>query len=98
MLKELCAQSNTHITNINKLLKGVKSKISTNYICSNNKRIIIMTNKIAISPNLKIVEKYIKELNDIDSNNIMSTRLLQSKSYFKILGILYFLEDPNLPV
>jgi len=35
-----------------------------------------------------------KELNDVDSNNIMSPRL--SKSYLKILGILYFIENTNL--
>ena len=57
-----------------------------------------MTNKIAIFSNLNIVEKYIKDLNDIDLNNIMSLRLPQSKSYLKILGILYFLEDTNLSV
>lgn len=28
----------------------------------------------------------------------MSPRLLQSKSYLKILGILYFVNDTNLPV
>ena len=91
-------QSNTYITNINRLLKGVKSEISADYIHSDNKRIVIMTNKIAIFSNLNIVEKYIKDLNDIDLNNIMSLRLSQSKSYLKILGILYFLEDTNLSV
>ena len=38
-----------------------------------------------------------KELNNIDLNNI-SPRLPQSKSYLKILGIPYFLEDTNLSV
>ena len=28
----------------------------------------------------------------------MSPRLPQSKSYLKILGILYFVEDTNLPI
>jgi len=39
-----------------------------------------------------------KELNDINSNNVMSSRLLQSKSYLKILGIPYLWEDTNLSV
>jgi len=44
------------------------------------------------------MEKYIKDLNDIDSSNVMSPRLPQSKSYLKILGISYFVEDTNLPI
>ena len=55
-----------------------------------------MTNKIATFSDLNIVEKYMKELNDINLNNIMSPRLPQSKSYLKILDIPYFLEDTNL--
>ena len=55
-----------------------------------------MTKKVAISSNLNVVEKYMKELNNVDASNIMSSRLSQSKSYLKILGILYFIEDTNL--
>ena len=91
-------QSNVHIANINRLLKGVKSEISADYIHSDNKEIVIMTNKIATFSDLNIVEKYMKELNDIELNNIMSSRLPQFKSYLKILGIPYFLEDTNLYV
>jgi len=96
--KRVMTQSNAYIININRLLKGIKSEISADYIHSNNKGIIIMTNKIAIFSNLNIVQKYMKDLNDIDLNNIMSLRLPQSKFYLKILGILYFLEDTNLSV
>ena len=37
-----------------------------------------------------------KELNSVNSNDIMSPRLLQSKSYLK--SIPYFIEDTNLPI
>ena len=97
-VKIVTVQSNTYIANINRLLKEVKSEISADYIHSDNKIIVIITNKTVIFSNLNIVEKYIKELNYVDSNNIISPRLLQSKSYFKILNILYFLENTNLPV
>ena len=63
-----------------------------------NKGIIVTTNKVAVSSVLNMVEKYIKDLNNIDSSNTMSPRLLQSKSYLKILGILYFVEDTNLSI
>ena len=63
-----------------------------------NKGIIVTTNKVAVSSVLNMVEKYIKDLNNVDSSNTMSPRLLQSKSYLKILGILYFVEDTNLSI
>jgi len=85
----ITAQTNNYITNINRLLKDVKSEISADYIWSDNKRIIITTNEVAASFNLSIVEKYIKELNNVNSNDIMSPRLLQSKSYLKLLDIPY---------
>jgi len=91
-------QSNMHITNINRLLKGVKSKILADYICSDNKGIVVMTNKVTTSSNLNIVEKYMKELNDINLNDIISTKLSQSKSYLKILDISYFIDNTNLSV
>ena len=47
-------KSNTHIENIDKLLKGVKSDISANYIHSDSKKIIIMTNKITITSDLNV--------------------------------------------
>ena len=87
-----------HIVKINRLLKEVKSEILANYIHSDNKEIVITTNKIAVSSDLSIVKKYMKELNDINLNNIISSRLLQSKFYLKILGIFYFIDDTNLSI
>jgi len=43
--ERVIAQASNHISNINRLLKGVKSRISTDYIQSSNKRIVITTNK-----------------------------------------------------
>jgi len=91
-------KSNTHIANINKLLKEIKPDISANYIHSNNKKVIIITNKIVITSDLNIIEKYIKKLNDVDTINVISLRLLQSKSYLKILDISYFVKDTNLSI
>ena len=45
-----------------------------------------------------MIEKYLKNLNNIYSTNIISLRLSQSKSYLKILSILYFVENTNLLV
>lgn len=69
-----------------------------NYIYSNSKGIVITTNKRATLSDLNIIEKYMKDLNDVNSNNIIGPRLSQSKSYLKILGILYFMENINLSI
>ena len=58
----------------------------------------ITTNKAATLSNLNIVEKYINKLNNIDSSNITSLRLLQSKYYLKILDIPYLVDNINLPI
>ena len=92
-------KANIHISNINRLLKEVKSNISVDFIQSDNKRLIITTNKVAAASDLKYNQKIYEELeNDIDHSNIMSPRLPQSKFYLKILGILYFIENINLPI
>ena len=96
--EKIMAKVNTYVSNINRLLKGVKSEILVDFIQSDNKRLLTTTNKVATTSNIDIVEKYIKDLNNIDSNDIMSPRLPQYKSYLKILGILYFVKDTNFPI
>ena len=90
--EKVLANSNVHVANINRLLKGIKSKISADFIHSDNKGVIITTNKVASTSDMNIMEKYVKELNDVNLNNIMSSRLLQSKLYLKILSIPYFID------
>jgi len=84
------------ITNINKLFKNIKLEILVNFIWFDNKGIIVTTNNITTISDFNIIEKYVKDLNDVDSCKIMNPRLLQSKSYLKILGISYYVEDTNL--
>jgi len=90
------AKANTYISSIYRLLKEVKSEISIDFIQSDNKGLLITTNKVTTVSNLKIIEKYIKNLNNIDSDNVISFRLSQSKSYLKILSISYFVKNTNL--
>jgi len=95
-VERVMVQSNAHIANINWLLKGIKFEVSANYIWLNSKDIVVTTNKVAISSDLNMVEKYIKKLNNINVSDVMSPKLPQLKSYLKILGIPYFIEDTNL--
>jgi len=96
--KRVIAKANAHATNINRLLKRVKFTISIDFIYTDNKGILITTNNVASASDLNIIKKYVKELNDVDHNNIISLHLLQLKSYLKVLGISYLVEDTNLPI
>jgi len=59
---------------------------------------VITTNKVVVISNFSIIEKYIKNVDDIDINKVISSKLPQSKSYLKILDITYHIKDINLPI
>ena len=85
-MKRVIASFNIHVTNINRLLKNIKLEISIDFIQTDNKSIIVTTNKVTVTSNL----------NNVNSSNIKSLKLSQLKSYLKILSILYFVKDANL--
>ena len=68
----------TYITNINKYLKNSKSDIIADFICITNNRIVITTNKLVDQ--------------NVNSDLIKSPYLLKSKSYIKIIKLLYKIE------
>ena len=90
-----------HMANINKALKDIKSDVVGNFICANNRGLTITTNKVASTLDLNTIEKYIKNIKNVNAVNlddVMLLRLLQSKSYLKILEILYLIENMNIPI
>ena len=83
----------------------MKSNVSADFIHSNNKEVVITTNKAVATSNLNIVEKYLKELNNVDFNDIISPWLPQLTLYlesweFPISGkcksIYYIWYDRNI--
>jgi len=86
------------VANINQFLKSIKSENYADLIHSDNREIIITTNKVVLTLDMNTIKKYMKNLNDVDLNEVMSPRLPQLKSYLKILGILYFIKDTNFSV
>ncbi len=95
---KIMTKSNTHITNINRLLKDVKSDVLADFIHIDGKGMVITTNKVTANLNLNIIKKYIKNVDNINMNKVLSPRLSQSKYYLKILGISYYIKDINLPI
>ena len=89
-IAELIVNSaHNHITNINKCLRNSKSDIVADFIRSTNNGIIITTSKPANDLNLATIEKYFKSIQNINSDSIESPHLPKSKSYMKIIGLLY---------
>ena len=88
----------TYITNIHRVLNNIKSDIAANFIQSDNKGVIITTNKVANILDLQTIEWYVKNINNIELNQVEALRLPQSKSYLKIISIPYILDDANSPI
>ena len=85
--------AHTHIINVNKYLKNSKLDIVTDFIHITNNGIIITTNKPANNLNLSTIEKYLKNIQNVDSDLIESPCLPKSKSYMKIIGLPYKIEQ-----
>jgi len=90
--------SSAHVTNINRALKNIKSNIMADFICIKNRGVIIITNKIAGALDLQTIKRYIKNMNDIEVNQVEASRLPQSKSFLKIIGIPYISEATHIPM
>ena len=87
--------SSKHITNFNRALKNTKSEVMVDFTYIDQNNIVIVTNKIT-SLDLQTIEKYIKNIKYFNSEDINTPHLPQSKSYLKIIGIPYLLENTNI--
>ena len=89
-----------YISNVNKCLKNSKSDTFADFIQFNVNGIIITTNKLASDLDLSTIEKYLKNVQNVNLNSIESPCLPKSKSYMKIVGLLYLSElgviTPNI--
>jgi len=79
-----------HATNLNRKMRNTKSEVLVDFIHSDLLRITVVTNKVSLNSDLLIIEKYVKNLKNIDSTQVKSPQLPQSKSYLKIIDISYY--------
>jgi len=92
------SNSSNYITKINRLLKNIKSDTKADYIWLEKSDIIIVTDKVVFSLDFQTIEKYVKNLNQIDLENVEFSQSSQSKSYLKIIGLFYFIENMTTPL
>ena len=60
-MDRIMVSSNIYVSNMNRLLKDIKLEILINFIQADNKGIIVITNKIAATSDLNVMEKYMKD-------------------------------------
>jgi len=60
--------------------------------------IIVTTNQAASVQDMSTIEKVLKEAKNVNRDLIECPHLPQSKSYLKILGLPYYLENTNNPI
>jgi len=77
-------------SNLNRLLGNAKTEVMVDFIRLDPIRLVIATNKLAVQYDLQIIDQYVKKSDDINELQVEEPHLLQSKSYLKITGILYF--------
>jgi len=91
----IMGEANTHIFQINMLLKSIKSTTRAKFICPCPGGISINTNSILNTSDLNIIERYLKSINGTGNDEVLAPRLPQSKSYLKITGISYIQPNGN---
>ena len=79
-----------HTANINRQLCNAKSKVLTNYIWADPLGITIVTSKFCQQSDLLIIDQYIKNSNNVNALQVEEPQLPKSKSYLKIIGILFY--------
>jgi len=84
-IDKIMASSSVYVTNINRALKNIKSNIMVDYVQPKAIGITIVTNSVASTSNLQVIENYVKNIKNIMSEDIQALRLPQSKSYLKII-------------
>jgi len=97
-IDKIMVLSSIHITNINRAFKNIKLKVMVDYIHSESTEITIVSNSITSSFDPQVIKNYINNIENIMSENIQAPRLSQSKSYLKIIEILYFMNDTNVSI
>ena len=80
----------TNVANLNIELCNAKTDVLVDYIWLDNTGIVIVTNKVAQQSDLSIIDHYVKNSNDINTLQVEDSRLPKSKSYLKIIGILFY--------
>jgi len=68
--KKFLSLSGNHVTNINRALKSIKSDVVINFIRSEHRDLIVISNKVMAPSDMSIINNYIKHSNNLDVRDI----------------------------
>jgi len=85
----------THVVNINRIFKNIKSSIMADFIYIDSKGIIITTNNITSLSDLQAIKQYVKSTVSVKPDQVQLPRLPQSKLYLKIIRVPYLAKATN---
>ena len=91
----IMGEANTHVFQINMLLKSTKSMMRAEFIYLCPRGVSINTNSVPNTSNLNTIEKYLKSINSTGNDKVLVPQLPQSKSYLKITSIPYIQPNGN---
>jgi len=74
-------KSSVHITNMNRALKNIKTKVMVDFIQLDSSGIVIVTNNVTSSLELLTIKNYIKNANHINANGVKVLKLPQFKCH-----------------
>ena len=66
--------SSNHVTNLNRVLKNIKSDIIVNFIYQEQSEVTIVTNKVVSPSDLQTIKQYVKTTN-IEAKGVKVSRL-----------------------
>lgn len=95
-ISKFMASFSSYIANINKAFRKIKLDIMVDYVWPELIGVTIITNKVASLSNLQVIENFVRNIKNVNSEAIEISRLSQLKFYLKIIGIFYFLENTNI--
>jgi len=78
------ANNSLKISNINSILKNIKSEILADFICNDHWDLIITMNKVTSQSDLNTIKKYIKNINVIELEDIMTPISFSSNPISKL--------------
>lgn len=59
-----------HVTNINRVLKTIKSKVMVDYIHPEITEVTIISNIVAFQSDLQVIKRYVKNIENVMSDNV----------------------------
>ena len=76
-----------HISNINSTLKNIKLEILADFVHNNHCGLIITTNKIFSQYNPTTIKNYIKNINVIESN-LLLTLVMLNQTFYQCISLM----------